>query len=160
MRSLFLPSMVAMLLVVLVRFAGDPANPSATFGVLIALLCSLATLDWLVTRHLEIISPVRVYLLLGIGAMGLGWLIYLFSYLGPVVALSLAGGLGRRRIDADPPASHTPRPRSRRAVRRVRLRPVREHRAVPGVQRPPGGVGPAPPADRRRNSRDARPVPE
>jgi hypothetical protein len=94
MRSLFLPSTIAILLVVLVRFAADPGNPALTFGVLIAVLSCLAMVDWLLTRHLEIISPVRVYLLLAIAAMGLIWVIYLFSYLGPVAAVSLAAGLG------------------------------------------------------------------
>src|SRR4051812_43879557 len=62
-------------------------------GILVAVLIGLAAIDWLFTRRLDIVSPLRVYLLLAAGALIIGYAIYLFSYLGPASALLIAAGL-------------------------------------------------------------------
>ena len=62
--------------------------------VTISVLAGLVTLDWLVTRHLAILSPVRVYLVLALAVVCFAWAVHWFSYLGPVTTLLLALGLG------------------------------------------------------------------
>ena len=47
--------------------------------VTISVLACLVTLDWLVTRHLQILSPVRVYLVLALGVVCFAWAVRWFS---------------------------------------------------------------------------------
>jgi hypothetical protein len=62
--------------------------------VTISVLAGLVTIDWLVTRHLNILSPVRVYLVLALALVCFAWAVHWFSFLGPVPTLLLTVGLG------------------------------------------------------------------
>jgi hypothetical protein len=94
MRFLLAPFVAAVTMVMVLRLAVAGQDAGTALLVLFALLIGFATIDWLVTRHLEVMNPVRVYLLLAAGALVVAYGVYLFSYLGPVRALTLAVGLG------------------------------------------------------------------
>jgi hypothetical protein len=111
MRQLLALFTAALPIVLLLRLATGNADPAAGVTLLIVLLAGFATIDWLVTRHLAVVSPVRVYLLLVTAGLLTAWGVYLFAQLGPLLAFGLAAALGLTLLVA----SHLRRPHTRRA---------------------------------------------